>query len=209
MKNQELLFTFNKLTAMSRYLLPPTYVLGLILIFATLTRQETYIIREMPVIIVNCSGETCSENVVWQGEDREEIQKIAREKGNAIVSALFSNPQNLGIVREKAASAISFFPRQSLATSRFTSLADEAIKLAADHKTTFVSRDSYVRYVFNKQTNERTWVYRTIGTWVIEKDGVQRGKDVTLYVSFEPTSKDSRNSSHQAIIVKNMEVQID
>ena len=225
--DQKIYYYVKQLSAFSRMLVFPVLLLSAIG-FAYAGRaflSDPYIYREMPVIMVYCNERDlsrserlqvlndpdqvlarCYERAVWPGDDNESARGLAQQKADDILNSLFANPKNANIVRSEASNVLDYFVKGSDAYDNYKKQADISISLAKKASSTFKIKRQYLRKIESEE--QLSWVAKYEGIWVIGSDK-QSGRHVTLYVVLSPVFGESRNTSNQAIMVREMEVSID
>ncbi len=215
----------KKANGFARTLIFPTFLVGSVLTYCSSMARTTVTWFEMPVITLKCEMrhfatekeraeaianpeipiQTCEEVVTWAGEDQKEIRALAYTKGLEIANSLFAHPQNPAIVRESAAKTIDYFERDSNARSEYKRRMEEVINKSASFASGWKPTTSYVRFIERDNSNENRWIVKFTGISVDENDK-QKGRDVSLMLSFKPTKNNERKDAQQALIVTEWEM---
>lgn len=168
-------------------------------VWALLPKSQPALWVDVPVIIIAPDG---SERVLWQGEDRLEIQNNIESRMAEITSILFSNPQDTDLVRQKIAEGLKLFSQGSEARQHYLSLAARALTLAGRTATAFVKESSSIRYV----EKDRVWNSDLHGTWTWTDDGVLHVQKLRVEMTFKPSESLQKSKTRRALFIADLRV---
>lgn len=225
MNENKFWYHISQVNGWARTLIFPTFLIGSVLTYCSSMAKTNVSWFEMPVIVVYCNERDfqsaedralavknpdvplarCQEKVTWQGEDREAISGLAFAKGEEIANSLFAYPQNPAVVREAAAKTIDYFEEGSPARGEYKRRMEEIIGKSASFASGWKISSSYVRFIERSNPDDNRWVVKFVGIAVDENDN-QKGRDVSIMLSFKPTRTGERKDSQQALIVTEWEM---
>lgn len=178
------------------FLQPIFFVLA---VWALLPKAQPTLWVDVPVIIISPDG---SERVLWQGEDRLEIQRNIEIRVAEIAATLFSNPQDPDQVRQRISEGLKQFMQDSVARQHYLSIASRSLALASSTATAFVKDSSSIQFV----EKDHQWNSDLRGTWAWTEKGAMREQRLQLSMSFKASESLQKSKTKRALFITDLKV---